>query len=127
MPQVERYHGRFDAGAYEVVSEFQRHQGLEPTCVVDRTTAPAIGNAVGETNSSFAGRVTSPDRARLGGLNIQIVDNLEPDVPLVDALTNEDGLYLAYFSAGILVACRLRSRSDNSDVRIAGDHLLIGQ
>src|SRR5215472_13215100 len=96
VPHSERSQARFGSSTHEAVCRFQKHHRLETTGVVDNTTATAIGKAIDESTYSVTGTVTSPDRAGVDRLKVQIVDkNLERDVPLVDAVTDQDGKYQA--------------------------------
>jgi hypothetical protein len=57
----------------------------------------------GAGSYGVAGRVTSPDRAGVGGLRVEIVDrNVGRDVTLAEAETDDRGRYDAAFSASAL-------------------------
>ena len=128
VPSCEGNQARFGVGTAEVVTQFQRAYGLEPSGIVDPATSAAIDKALDAKRYMVTGTVRSPDRAGVGGLNVQIVDkNLGRNAPRVEAFTGEDGHYQACFSASVQAECRSRCRPDNSDVRIAGDHLLMEQ
>src|SRR5688572_23465159 len=68
-----------------VVKAFQAQHGLEATGVVDAVTAMHINRAVDASTYVVSGTVTSPDRAGLGGLRVQIVDkNVGRSIPLAE-------------------------------------------
>src|SRR5260370_528042 len=105
---AEQQRAFFGPGTREAVVRFQEEHHLPATGVVDDATAKAINQAVdalkGET-FAVSGRVWSPDRAGVGGLKVQIIDkNLGEDIPLVEAVTDQNGHYKPQFSAAVLVA-----------------------
>ncbi|MBW8873690.1 MAG: peptidoglycan-binding protein [Acidobacteria bacterium] len=110
IPEAETLPGVFGRGTEEAVREFQQSAGLQVTGVVDEATARAINERVASAGPPVAaipgtytveGSVTSPDRAGVGELLVQIVDRnagLNADVSLKTTTTDERGNYTVNFT-----------------------------
>jgi peptidoglycan hydrolase-like protein with peptidoglycan-binding domain len=108
-PDAERQRALFGPGTRDLVLRFQRENRLEPTGVVDAETARAINQAVDTSLYTVEGTVSSPDRAGVDGLRVEVVDkNAGPDVLLAKAVTDERGRYRTGFSAAALRERRKR-------------------
>ena len=105
VPEDERQRAFFGQGTHDAVVRFQQEHRLAPTGIVDAETARAINQVVEDSLYTVVGTVSSPDRAGVGGLRVQIVDkNVGQDVPLTEAVTDERGRYTAHFAASSLQA-----------------------
>lgn len=99
VPFEERRDSVFGGGTAGAVSLFQKQRGMETTGVVDAQTARAINAVVGAETLTVEGRVSSPTRAGVARLRIQIVDkNVGEDVVLMNAFTDDSGRYETTFS-----------------------------
>src|SRR5437879_9605485 len=118
----EQQRSLFGPSTRDAVARFQEQRNLPATGVVDAATAGALEHAVGGIGPgrgvgdgggrpggdgpppggggafNVSGRVFSPNRAGLAGLQVQIVDkNVGPDVPLAASATDSDGKYSVAF------------------------------
>src|SRR3954466_12183473 len=110
IPEAETLPGVFGRGTEEAVREFQQSAGLQVTGVVDEPTARAINERVASAGPPVAaipgtytveGSVTSPDRAAVVELLVQIVDRnagLNADVSLKTTTTDDHGNYTVDFT-----------------------------
>jgi len=100
VPEDERERGFFGHGTFQAVTRFQAEQRLERTGVVDTETAKAINGVVDASTYIVTGTVSSPDRAGVGGLRVEIVDkNVGEEVGLTEAITDELGRYNTRFAS----------------------------
>src|SRR5260221_419704 len=117
----------FGPATREAVVRFQQEHHLPASGIVDAATAAAINQAVdalkGET-FVVSGRVTSPDRAGVGGLRVQVVDkNPGPDVALAAGVSDASGGYSLQYP---LAKVKERGK-DTPDIQVrvyAGETLL---
>jgi peptidoglycan hydrolase-like protein with peptidoglycan-binding domain len=104
IPPAESEACTFDTYTHSAVQAFQKNHGLPVTGIVDAATAKAMTNAIHAITYSVKGTVTSPDRAALGSLRVQIVDkNVGGDVPLAETTTDGNGRYRTTFVASSLL------------------------
>src|SRR5262249_3663413 len=89
VPATEQGAVSLGAGTAAVVRQFQGAQGIQTTGVVDAATAAALGQAILLSTFTVSGTVTSPTRAGVGGLAVQLVDkNVGGDVALAAGVTD---------------------------------------
>lgn len=103
VPDVERRDSFFGDVTHQIVQRFQREHGTQVTGVVDAQTAHLINSRVNAETVTVEGRITSPTRASVAGLQVHIVDkNVGADVVLFNTTTDDTGRYTATFSIATL-------------------------
>ena len=89
----------FGPSTRDAVLEFQKQHRVDTNGIVDAATAKLINSDLAAVSFSVTGSVFSPDRAGVGGLQVEIVDkNIGDDVSLASFATDERGGYSASFS-----------------------------
>lgn len=122
VPAPEQQQAVFGSGTQEAVTQFQTAHGLPATGAVDAPTSNAIDQMVLLYTYIVSGTVSSPDRAGVGGLHVQVVDkNVGPDVPLGNAVTDQQGHYQA--RVVILPASLQRRQKAQPDLQV---HVIAG-
>ena len=110
--QRERAEQTYGSATRKLVSVFQNERRLEPSGSVDEPTANALNAALkelgaldpatpGADSATFQveGKVTSRVSAGVGGLRVRIVDKtVGKDIPLAEAVTDENGAYQVTFT-----------------------------
>jgi peptidoglycan hydrolase-like protein with peptidoglycan-binding domain len=122
VPASEQQQAVFGTGTKEAVTQFQTAHGLPATGTVDAPTSNAIDQMVRFFTYVVSGAVSSPDRAGVGGLHVQVVDkNVGPDMALGGAITDQQGRYQA--SVVILPAVLQRRQKTQPDLQV---HVIAG-
>lgn len=116
VPGSEVQQAVFGSGTRDAVTRMQAELGLEATGLVNEPTARAMDRATGEGDDSggvgasdaassedtyyVTGRITSPDRAGVGGLLVEIVDRSagRDDLPVGRTTTDASGRYELQFT-----------------------------
>jgi peptidoglycan hydrolase-like protein with peptidoglycan-binding domain len=89
VPAAEQSAASFGAGTLAAVKQFQSAHGIQATGIVDAGTAVALGRAILSSTFTVSGTVTSPTRAGVGGLAVQLVDkNVGGDVAVAAGVTD---------------------------------------
>ncbi|HEX7101674.1 MAG TPA: peptidoglycan-binding domain-containing protein, partial [Nitrolancea sp.] len=70
----EQGHALFGPTTRDAVLQFQKEHRVDTNGIVDAATAKLINSDIAAVSFSVTGTVYSPDRAGVGGLQIEIVD-----------------------------------------------------
>ncbi len=112
VPAAEQQGSSFGAGTQAAVEQFQTAHSLPVTGVVDAATAAAMSAVIVASTYTATGTVTSPVRAGVGGLAVQLVDkNVGADTVLASGTTGADG---SYRITAVVSAASLRARHKTS-------------
>ena len=113
-----------DTGLLLKTSAVVPSDGKDQTIDVDIPVIVVPPDPGGDVTYTVVGTVTSPDRAGVNGLRVQIVDkNVGPDVFLAQTVTNEDGSYKVSFVAKSLDQ-RCKQKPDLQARAYAGETFL---
>src|SRR6202041_869175 len=94
VPSSEQQASSFASGTLAAVKQLQTDQGLPATGTVDPTTAAALSTVIVGNTYVVSGTVSSPVRASVVGLAVQLVDkNVGGGVTLTSSTTSVGGAY----------------------------------
>ncbi len=125
---AEQQGAMFGPNTRQAVMQFQTAQGLEPTGLVDANTAAAVDRAVASTVFVVTGTVSSPDRAGVGGLSVQLVDKgVGADAPLgAPAATDGHGAYKISVTISLAQLQKRMKTQPDLQVTVSAGSTLIG-
>src|SRR5215471_15689441 len=95
VPPAEQAGQSFGQGTHDAVVHVQTDQKMQASGIVDAAVAAALGQAILDNTYTVTGTVSSPVRAGVGGLTVELVEkNVGKDLPpLANATTDAHGAY----------------------------------